>query len=244
MKFMRLLMFGTVLLMANGAGARNTVKPFHLDEATISDVHAAYRSALTSVRLLQAYLERIRACDQAGPKLNVVILLNPRALEEAAALDEHFRSTGKFVGPLHGIPVQLKDNVNTKDMPTTGGSLSLAGYTPVTDAAITQKLRSADAIILAKVNLHEFAIWGDTVSSIQGQTLNPYDLTRTPGELPARRILRGETAAVSQWSRSRHRNRDSPKTSCQAARNNPRYCGLRKLTVGESSEDFAVETYG
>ncbi|MGA2981362.1 MAG: hypothetical protein ABSD76_17365, partial [Terriglobales bacterium] len=73
MKFMRLLMFGTVMLMANGAGvqnarAQNSVKPFHLDEATISDVHAAYKSgALTSVRLVQAYLERIRACDQAGP---------------------------------------------------------------------------------------------------------------------------------------------------------------------------------
>jgi amidase len=182
MKFMRPLMFGTVMLMANGAGAQNSAKPFHLDEATISDVHAAYKSgALTSVRLVQAYLERIRACDQAGPKLNVVIFLNPRALEEAAALDENFRRTGKFVGPLHGIPVLLKDNVNTKDMPTTGGSLSLAGYTPVSDAAITQKLHSAGAIILAKVNLHEFAIWGDTVSSMQGQTRNPYDLTRTPG---------------------------------------------------------------
>jgi Asp-tRNA(Asn)/Glu-tRNA(Gln) amidotransferase A subunit family amidase len=111
----------------------------------------------------------------------VVIFLNPRALEEAAALDEHFRRTGKWVGPLHGIPVLLKDNVNTKDMPTTAARLSLAGYTPVTDAAVTQKLRSAGAIILAKVNLHEFAIWGETVSSIQGQTLNPYDLTRTPG---------------------------------------------------------------
>ena len=182
MKFMRFLMFGTAMLMANGAGAQSSVKPFHLDEATISDVHAAYKSgALTSVRLVRAYLERIRACDQAGPKLNVVIFLNPRALEEAAALDEHLRRTGKFVGPLHGIPLLLKDNVNTNDMPTTGGSLSLAGYTPVTDAAVTQKLRSAGAIILAKVNLHEFAIWGETVSSIQGQTLNPYDLTRTPG---------------------------------------------------------------
>src|SRR5271167_3992732 len=81
-KFMGLLMFGTVMLMANGAAAQNSVKPFHLDEATISDVHAAYKSgALTSVRLVQAYLERIRACDQAGPKLNVVIFLNPRALE-------------------------------------------------------------------------------------------------------------------------------------------------------------------
>jgi Asp-tRNA(Asn)/Glu-tRNA(Gln) amidotransferase A subunit family amidase len=168
--------------MANGVVAQNTRKPFPLDEATISDVQAAYKSgALTSVTLVQAYLERIRACDQAGPKLNVVIFLNPRALEEAAALDEHFRGTGKFVGPLHGIPVLLKDNVNTKDMPTTGGSLSLAGYTPATDAAITQKLRSAGAIILAKVNLHEFAIWGETISSIQGQTRNPYDLTRTPG---------------------------------------------------------------
>src|ERR1700726_1153757 len=182
MKFIRLLMFGTVMLMANGAGTQNSVQPFHLDEATISDVHAAYKSGtLTSVKLVQAYLERIRACDQAGPKLNVVIFLNPRAQEEAAALDEHLRKTGKFVGPLHGIPVLLKDNVNTKDMPTTGGSLSLAGYTPATDAAITQKLRSAGAIILAKVNLHEFAIWGETVSSIRGQTRNPYDLTRTPG---------------------------------------------------------------
>ena len=170
------------MVVANGASAEGAVKPFHLDEATISEVQAACRSgALTAARLVQAYQERIQAYDQAGPKLNVVIFLNPRAQEEAAALDEHLRKTGKFVGPLHGIPVLLKDNVNTKDMPTTGGSLSLAGYTPATDAAITQKLRSAGAIILAKVNLHEFAIWGETVSSIRGQTVNPYDLTRTPG---------------------------------------------------------------
>src|ERR1700726_4578810 len=130
MKFIRLLMFGTAMLMANGAGTQNSVQPFHLDEATISDVHAAYKSgALTSVRLVQAYLERIRACDQAGPKVNVLNFLNPRALEEAAALDEHFRRTGKFVGPLHGIPVLLKDHINTNDMPGTGGSLSLEGYT-------------------------------------------------------------------------------------------------------------------
>lgn len=177
-----LFMAGTVLLAANGAGAESAVKPFHLDEATISDVQAAYRSgALTAARLVQAYRERIEAYDQAGPKLNVVIFLNPKAQEEAAALDDHLRKTGKFVGPLHGIPMLLKDNVNTKDMPTTGGSLSLAGYMPAADAAIARKLRSAGAIILAKVNLHEFAIWGETVSSIRGQTLNPYDLTRTPG---------------------------------------------------------------
>ena len=182
MKIMRILILGTVLLMATSAGTQNSVNTFHLDEATISDVHAAYKSGtLTSVLLVQAYLQRIQAYDQAGPKLNVVIFLNPRALQEAAALDEQFRKTGKFVGPLHGIPVLLKDNINTKDMPTTGGSLSLAGYVPATDADVTQKLRAAGAIILAKVNLHEFAIWGETISSIQGQTLNPYDLTRTPG---------------------------------------------------------------
>jgi amidase len=169
-KLVHFFMAGTVMLVANGASAESVVKPFHLDEATISDVQAAYRSgALTAARLVQAYQERIQAYDQAGPKLNVVIFLNPKAQEEAAALDEHLRKTGKFVGPLHGIPVLLKDNVNTKDMPTTGGSLSLAGYMPATDAAITQKLRSAGAIILAKVNLHEFAIWGETVSSIRGQ---------------------------------------------------------------------------
>ena len=158
------------------------MKQFQVEEATIAAVQAVYKSgATTATRLGQAYLDRIRAYDAAGPKLNVVICLNPTALEEAAALDEHLRKTGRFVGPLHGIPVLLKDNVNTKDMPTTGGSLSLAGYTPANDAAITEKLRSAGAIILAKVNLHEFAIWGETVSSIRGQTLNPYDLTRTPG---------------------------------------------------------------
>jgi amidase len=145
-------------------------------------VRAAYKSgATTATRLVQAYQDRIQAYDQTGPKLNVVIFLNPKALEEAGALDDQLRTTGKFVGSLHGIPVLLKDNVNTKDMPTTGGSLSLAGYMPATDAAITQKLRNAGAIILAKVNLHELAIWGETVSSIRGQTLNPYDRTRTPG---------------------------------------------------------------
>jgi amidase len=182
MKPVHIVMAGIIMLLPNLAGAASAIKPFHLEEATINDVHAAYKSgAITATRLVQAYLERIQAYDQAGPKLNVVIFLNPKALEEAAALDEHLRTTGKFVGPLHGIPLLLKDNVNTKDMPTTGGSLSLAGYAPVTDATITQKLRNAGAIILAKVNLHEFAIWGETVSSIRGQTLNPYDLTRTPG---------------------------------------------------------------
>ena len=126
------------------------------------------------------YLKRIEAYDRKGPRLNAVIYVNPRALKEAAALDAKFRKSGP-VGPLHGIPVLLKDNVNTRDMPTTGGSKSLEGYVPPKDAFITKKLRDAGAIIFAKVNLHEFAVWGESVSSMLGQTLNPYDLTRTPG---------------------------------------------------------------
>ena len=154
---------------------------FKLQEATIADVHRAFRSgALTARNLVGMFLERIEAYDRKGPRLHAVITVNPGALKAAAALDAKFRKSGP-AGPLHGIPVLLKDNVNTKDMPTTGGSKSLEGYVPPTDAVITKKLRAAGAILIAKANLHEFAVWGESVSSILGQTLNPYDLTRTPG---------------------------------------------------------------
>jgi Asp-tRNA(Asn)/Glu-tRNA(Gln) amidotransferase A subunit family amidase len=163
------------------AGPTIASAKFKLEDATIADVHQAFKSGeLTAKKLVEMYQKRIEAYDQKGPKLNIVIYLNPKALEEAAALDAKFKKSGP-VGPLHGIPVLLKDNVNTKDMPTTGGSLSLKGYTPPYDATITKQLRDAGAIIVAKVNLHEFAVWGESVSSILGQTLNPYDLTRTPG---------------------------------------------------------------
>ena len=126
------------------------------------------------------YLDRIEQFDQKGPKLNSVILINPKALDIADELDKEFKESG-FVGSLHGIPVLLKDNVDTGDMPTTAGSLSLEGVIPDEDAFLAKKLKEAGAIIIAKVNLHEFAVWGETVSSILGQTLNPYDLTRSPG---------------------------------------------------------------
>ena len=112
--------------------------------------------------------------------MNAVIYVNPKAVEEAAALDAKMKKSG-LTGPLHGIPVLLKDNVNTRDMPTTAGSKSLEGYIPPADATITKKLKDAGAIVIAKVNLHEFAVWGESISSMLGQTLNPYDLTRTPG---------------------------------------------------------------
>ncbi|MDR3591716.1 MAG: amidase family protein [Negativicutes bacterium] len=154
---------------------------FSVEEATIGGVHAAMVAGkLTARRLVETYLKRIEAYDKQGPALNAVVCINEKALEEADRLDRQFERVG-FVGPLHGVPVLLKDNIFTADMQTTGGSLSLEGFVPPCDAVVTQKLREAGAIILAKVNLHEFAIWGETISSICGQTLNPYDLTRAPG---------------------------------------------------------------
>lgn len=156
-------------------------KDFCLHEATITSVHNAMKSGeLTCRKLVEMYLARINAYDRLGPALNSIIMINPKALEIADELDKRFKTSG-LVGPLHGIPVLLKDNVDTGDMPTTAGSLSLEGVIPADDAFITKKLKQAGAIIIAKVNLHEFAVWGETASSILGQTLNPYDLTRTPG---------------------------------------------------------------
>ncbi len=161
--------------------AANVHAEFRVDEATIAEIHAAMKSGeLTARRLVEMYLDRIAAYDQNGPAINAVILINPSAIARAEALDEQFARSG-LSGILHGIPVLLKDNVETADMPTTGGSLALEGYRPKADAFLTRKLRKAGAVIIAKVNLTEFAASGITKSSLQGQTLNPYDLTRTPG---------------------------------------------------------------
>ena len=149
-----------------------------MKEWTISAVHSAMKNGeLTCLELVQYYLERINKYDD---KLHSIILINPNAEKEAALLDERFKKEG-FIGPLHGIPVILKDNVETEDMPTTAGSIALKGFEPHRDAFIVKRLKEAGALILAKANLHEFAIWGETVSSILGPTYNPYDLTRTPG---------------------------------------------------------------
>jgi Asp-tRNA(Asn)/Glu-tRNA(Gln) amidotransferase A subunit family amidase len=150
-------------------------------DASISDIHRAMKTGrLTCHDLVQQYLDRIAAYDQQGPAINAILHLNPRALEEADELDAKFRESG-FVGALHGIPVVLKDNYDTADLPTTAGSASMAGAQPGKDAAVVSKLRDAGALILAKTNLHEFALAGVTLSSLGGQTKNPYDLARTPG---------------------------------------------------------------
>lgn len=150
-----------------------------LDTATVADLNAAFdQGSLTSERLVQLSLARIDAYDRRGPALRAVITLNPRALETARALDAERKSKGRR-SPLHGIPVVLKDNFDTADLPTTGGSILLEGSIPPDDAFVVKKLRAAGAIILAKVNMSEFAS-GGARSSIIGQSRNPHDLGRTP----------------------------------------------------------------
>lgn len=135
---------------------------------------------LTARELAAAHLARIAAYDTQGPALNAMIAMNPRALEDAEALDRERRG-GKVRGPLHGIPVVVKDNYETRDLPTTGGSLALAGFSTGRDSFQVQKLRAAGAVILGKTNLHELAAGIITISSLGGQTRNPYDPARTPG---------------------------------------------------------------
>ena len=158
-----------------GAGAQS----LSLSEATIADINVAFDAgSLTSEQLVELYLARIEAYDDQGPRLNAILAVNPQALERARALDEERRTQGPR-SLLHGIPVLLKDNVDTDDMPTTAGSLLLKGSIPPDDAFIVRKLREAGAIILAKVNMSEFAS-GVQLSSVGGPMRNPHDLTRNP----------------------------------------------------------------
>lgn len=134
----------------------------------------------TSAQLVDAYLARIAAYDQRGPALNAMIRLNPAARREAVARDAE-RRRGTVRGPLHGIPVILKDNFDTHDLPTSAGSLALAGLQPPDDGFVVRRLREAGAVILGKANMHELAAGITSVSSLGGQTRNPYDPQRCPG---------------------------------------------------------------
>jgi len=150
-------------------------------EKTIPELQEAMeRGEVTSRELVRQYLERIEAFDRGGPALNSLIYVNPRALEEADALDRERRESGPR-GPLHGIPIILKDNYDTKDMPTTASSVALTGFVPKDDGFQVRRLREAGAVFLAKSNLHELARGITTISSLGGQTLNPYDPNRNPG---------------------------------------------------------------
>jgi len=172
-------------LEAQSRARRGAVPPpaplFEVHEKSIAELQAAQTEGrVTSRQLVQSYLARIAAYDQAGPALNAVVLLNPKALDEADALDRE-RAAGGPRGPLHGIPILVKDNYDTAGMPTSGGSLGLALLQPAADAFQVQKLRAAGAVILGKTTMHELAAGITTISSLTAQTRNPYDLMRVPG---------------------------------------------------------------
>ena len=170
----RLAVAVAVWLLPGVAGAQG----FQLIEATIADVHAAFGSGeLTCSALVQRYIERIEAYDQTGPNLNAIQVVNPRALERAGELDAAYAESGP-VGPLHCIPVLLKDQVETRDMPTTYGSALFEGFMSRRDATIVVRMRAAGALILAKTNMGEFA--SRYVGSAFGIIRNAYDPTRNP----------------------------------------------------------------
>jgi len=150
---------------------------FDLVETTVAEIHAAMREGrVTAEELVDRYLARIDAYDD---ELNAVLSLNGSAPRRARDLDTQFER-GDFVGPLHGVPVLVKDNQDTRDMPTTAGSTALAESTPSRDAVVVEQLRNAGAVVVGKTNLQELSYGVDTVSSLGGATRNAYDLDRRP----------------------------------------------------------------
>ena len=172
--------------LEGGTRSRFQLAPFALEVATVADLQAGMTSGrLTARSITQQYIDRIHAIDRAGPTLRHLLEINPDALSIADALDRE-RKAGHVRGPLHGVPILLKDNIDTADrMTTTAGSLALAGSIPLQDATIAAKLRAAGAILLGKTNLSEWANFRSTHSSSGwsgrgGQAKNPYVLDRNP----------------------------------------------------------------
>src|SRR5215471_8667458 len=170
-----------VLVVPIGTPVYTQNRPkFEVTETTIAQTQAAIRAGRVTCRqLVEAYLKRIRAYDQPSG-LNALVVINPDALAQADRLDQEFKRTGKL-RPLQGIAVIVKDNYDTNDLQTTGGSLALKGFIPSQDAFMVKKIREAGGIVLAKSNMAEWAFSPYvTVSSIAGVTRNPYDLDRVP----------------------------------------------------------------
>src|SRR5260221_6755010 len=154
--------------------------PFRVEETTIAQIQSAFRDgSLTCRSLVERYLARIEAHDKKGAALNAIVMVNPDALKTADDLDRRFRQSGP-VGPMHCVPVLVKDNYGTIDMPTTAGSLSLKGMMTGKDAFVVKRLRDAGGVMIAKSNMAEFAFSPvETVNSIlPGYTRNPYDTSR------------------------------------------------------------------
>ena len=179
--FQAFVLVAIFFVMANGCRQTPTLPSFDVTEKSIPELSAAMGQGITTSReLVELYLDRIERFDRGGPQLNAMLTMNPRAREDADALDAERQARGPR-GPLHGIPIVIKDNFDATGMPTTGGAVALAGTTPLADGFQVRKLREAGAVILGKTNMHELA-WGiTTISSLGGQTLNPYDPSRNPG---------------------------------------------------------------
>ena len=182
MTMMKRLMFYLLLGLVCAVGPTALAqgpRTISLDSATVADLNVAFDAGLlTSEQLVDMCLARIRAYDRQGPSLRALITVNPKALDIARQLDVERKNKGRR-SPLHGIPVVLKDNINTAELPTTAGSIALEGSVPPSDAFVAKRLREAGAIILGKANMSEFAS-GIARSSLGGQMKNPHDLTRTP----------------------------------------------------------------
>ncbi len=167
--------------LAVGSPARGAT--FDLTTATIADIQAAVDAGkLTYEKLVELYIERIAAYDKRGPAINAVITVNARALADARALDAEYKAKGRR-SPLHGIPVAVKDCIDTWEMPDSGGALSLRNSFPGKDSFVVEQLRAAGAIIFLKTNLAEFAGSADglnSASTLGGQPRNPYNLDRHP----------------------------------------------------------------
>jgi len=182
--------FIATVLASGWAAAENTdpeaSAPSHFNEATVAELQAKMAAGtITSEQLTKYYLRRILALDQNGPGVNSVIELNPDAVRIAGQMDD-LRMHGKVLGPLHGIPVLIKDNIDTGDrMQTSAGSLALVGRPALTDSTVAAKLRAGGAVILGKTNLSEWANFRsfESISGWSGrggQTNNPYGINRNP----------------------------------------------------------------
>jgi amidase len=157
---------------------------FSIEETSIAALHAAYLSGrATAVSVCKAHLDRIAAYDRKGPALGAIIINNPDALADAAALDAALVSTGRLIGPLHGIPVLVKDNYDVTGLQTTGGSAALLGWVPAADATVIAKIRAAGGVILAKTTMSEWARGGlDNINSVlPGFARNPYNTAYATG---------------------------------------------------------------
>lgn len=178
MQIKKLSHLGLLVVLVTSCSIEKPTEPINLEELTISEFHQGYQEgANSSLQLVQAYLDRIKRLDA---NTNAITTINPNALAIAQALDQEYEET-QVLRPLHGVPIIVKDNINTKGLPTTAGAWALEDFLPTEDAFIIQKLVDAGAIVLAKSNMAEWAFSAmHTKSSTGGTTSNPYNADYVP----------------------------------------------------------------